>query len=88
MDQTQPFIRFEMVFPKAYKIHKLIKIMLPPEHLKWAKNTIFEEIIDCENNHPCMGYLHAGSKKQFGISPRDWFDKWLRFEHNERIYSY
>ena len=41
MDSKSPFMRFEMTFPKAFKIDKLLKVVSGPEVLKWEKNIKF-----------------------------------------------
>ena len=87
IDPKNPYMRFEIAFPKAFKIQKLMKVISPPELLKWEKNMKFSNkqlIGDTQN----IFFVHAGSKKNFGIAARDWYDKGIQFVHEGTIYKF
>ena len=87
IDSKSPYMRFEIVFPKAFKIHKLMKVISPPELLKWEKNMKFsdKELVGETSN---IYFVHAGCKKNFGIAARDWYDKGIQFVHEGTIYKF
>lgn len=88
LDPKCPYMRFEMVFPKPYKMNKLLKVITPPELLKWETNMRFSSKMMSESGSQNYFYIHGASKKNFGISSRDWYDKVFQFEHNGTIYKF
>lgn len=92
MNKSQPFIRSECIFPKAYKMDKLMKAIMAPEQIKWDKNVLETEIIGLENEDGkvCKSavYTYMANKKSWGINSRDFYEKAMIFSQDGCLYKY
>ena len=85
LNQDQPFLRFKMVFPKGYCMHKLLKVI---DNSELRKSTRFFNKVPSASGSNNYFYIHNAVQGSYGYSSRDFWEKCITFEHEGAVYKY
>ena len=79
---TTQFIRQEAIFPKKYKVHKLLKAIYGPEEkLKYDSNLLTSTQTEIRPGKKSIGIAYSKNKKTLNVSERDFYEKYVHFFH-------
>ena len=91
--ESECAFRCDCYLPKAFKVHKLVKVIYDPEHrMKWEANhgsmVVYDKKERVPNSNTLLYETYSKGKKMFGVAERDFYEKGVCLWDGERYFNY